>query len=198
MSKPTIVIDIDDVLAAHAEGMVAFSNKEWGTNLTVDDYDEHWAKMWKTDPKETERRAELFHVSGVVADYRHDEGAMAVLKKLKKTYKLIVLTSRRRAIEYETKIWIAQYFPGLFDEIFFTGFWDSPTTGAHTLTKAQLAEELKADFLIDDQLKHCFAAAEVGIQALLFGNYGWNEADMLPKNVFRAADWQKVGEYFSV
>ena len=39
------------------------------------------------------------------------------------------------------------------------------------LTKGMLAKEIKADYLIDDQLKHCSAAAELGIPALLFGVY---------------------------
>jgi uncharacterized HAD superfamily protein len=198
MSKPTIAIDIDDVLAAHAEGMVAFSNKKWGTNLAVEDYDEHWAQMWQTDAEETERRAQIFHEAGIVSDYQHHTQAIPVLMKLKETHRLIVITSRRRMIEYETRVWIDKYFTDAFDELHFAGFWDNPTTGTHMLTKAQLAKDLRADFLIDDQLKHCIAAADIGIPALLFGNYNWNKTSQLPENVVRVADWQQVAEYFHV
>ncbi|HJQ08525.1 MAG TPA: hypothetical protein VJ836_03545 [Candidatus Saccharimonadales bacterium] len=37
-----IAVDIDDVLSASAEGFVVFSNKQWGTRLTLDDYTEDW------------------------------------------------------------------------------------------------------------------------------------------------------------
>ena len=45
MRRLRIAVDVDDVLAENAAGVVAFSNQRWGRNLTVDDYDEHWAKM---------------------------------------------------------------------------------------------------------------------------------------------------------
>ncbi|MBC7869007.1 hypothetical protein H7X69_02425 [Candidatus Saccharibacteria bacterium] len=37
-SKPTIAIDIDNVLAYNAKGFVEFSNQRWGTTLEVDDW----------------------------------------------------------------------------------------------------------------------------------------------------------------
>jgi len=40
-NKPIIAVDIDDVLANLAQEIVDFSNKNWGTNLTIDDYNEH-------------------------------------------------------------------------------------------------------------------------------------------------------------
>lgn len=40
------------------------------------------------------------------------------------------------------------------------------------------------------------AVAESNIQALLFGDYLWNKADNLPKNVSRVKNWQDVKEFF--
>lgn len=41
----TIAVDLDDVLSASVPGFVAYSNKRWGTTLTLDDYDEDCAAI---------------------------------------------------------------------------------------------------------------------------------------------------------
>ena len=45
MGRKVIAIDLDDVLAAHVESFVAFSNERYGTSLQVDDYSDHWAGL---------------------------------------------------------------------------------------------------------------------------------------------------------
>ena len=49
-----------------------------------------------------------------------------------------------------------------------------------------------------DQLKLCRAAADLGMDALLFGDYSWNKIEELPDNTARCKDWKEVGEYFNV
>ena len=120
MSKKIVAVDIDDVLAANAEGFVAFSNERWGTNLRPADYSEHWAEVWKVDEAEAHHRSTELHTSGTIGKYEHFPAALPVLKALARNHHLVVVTPRRRIIS-------------------------------------------------DDQLKHCLAAAEVGIQAILFG-----------------------------
>lgn len=197
MSKKTIAIDIDDVLAANAEGFIAYSNERWGTKLTVDDYDEHWAQVWKVDNEETERRATEIHDQKIMATYRHFEDAKPVLKELATSHKLVIITSRRRQLLEETTKWINSYFKDIFSEIHFSGIWDSINSNSQNATKAEICREVGADYLIDDQLKHCLAVVECDIEALLFGNYKWNQLDKLPKGVTRVDDWEAVREYFS-
>lgn len=198
MSKPVIAIDIDDVLAANAEGFVAFSNERWGTNLRPEDYHEHWAELWQVDHEETQRRAVELHASGIIGKYRHYDEAKAVLAKLKKSYRLIVATSRRTSVEPETRAWLDMHFEGMFDEIHFAGIFDkkvfSKETWAHT--KAEIFSAIGARYVIDDQLKHCVAAAELGIETVLFGDYPWNQTDKLPDNITRCHDWVAVEKYF--
>ena len=50
--------------------------------------------------------------------------------------------------------------------------------------------------MIDDQPKHCLSAAECGVEALLFGNYRWNQLADLPDRVTRVQDWEEVERYF--
>jgi 5'(3')-deoxyribonucleotidase len=197
MSKPTIAIDIDDVLAANAEGFVAFSNQRWGTNLSPDDYTEHWADIWRVDHEETERRAVELHASGAIGRYRHFDEAVGALSVLRRSFKLVLVTSRRATIEKETRAWIKKYFPDIFDEVYFAGIFDKKLhAGSWSQTKKDIFERIGAQYIIDDQLKHCAGAVEVGAQAILFGDYPWNRTDVLPGGVTRCKDWAAVLEYF--
>ena len=189
-----IAIDVDDVLAENAAGFVAFSNERWGTHLEVDDYNEHWSKMWSIDSEETEQRAQAFHDSGVIAGYGHIGGAYEVLGRVAQTHHLMVATSRRLQIRRDTLLWIEEHFPGIFasSAVYFAGVWDEIREDSHKLTKAELITQINADVLIDDQLKHCLAVAEMGRHAILFGDYSWNKAGSLPERVVRCHDWAEV------
>jgi 5'(3')-deoxyribonucleotidase len=197
-SKITIAIDVDDVLAANAEAFVEFSNKRWGTNLKVEDYDEHWAILWGVEENnhdEIEKRA-LEFLKHSTPIYKHFPDANESLKKLAEKHKLVIVTSRRMAQSQDTLEWIEKFYPGIFDEIHFAGIWDKIHDDRIKVTKAEFCRQVGADYLIDDQLKHCIAAADAGIKGLLFGDYSWNQADELPKDVTRVANWQEVLEYF--
>ena len=194
MRRLKIAIDVDDVLAENAAGFVAFSNQRWSTSLGVDDYDEHWSKMWNIDNDEVERRATEFHESAVMRDYGHIGGAFSVLQYLSQAHHLAIATSRRLQMREDTLAWISEHFPGIFvnDAIHFAGIWDTVSDTSHSMTKADLIAQIDADILIDDQLKHCIAVAETGRHALLFGDYRWNRQKHLPPRVIRCANWDDV------
>ncbi|OGL35477.1 hypothetical protein A3F65_00150 [Candidatus Saccharibacteria bacterium RIFCSPHIGHO2_12_FULL_47_16b] len=199
-SKQTIAVDLDDVLAANAEAFINFTNKRWNTNLTVDDFDEHWAKVWQVEHDEERKRALEFLKSGIVKKYRPFIEALPVLRRLGKDYNLVVLTSRVRLINKDTRAWLDKHFKGIFSQIHHAGIWDDWSKRSHEkikFTKTDVANEIGADYLIDDQAKHCLAAAEAGIEALLFGDYSWNKLEKLPPKVTRVKNWQEVLEYFT-
>lgn len=194
----TIAVDIDDVLSASAEGFATFSNAHWGSNITADDYSETWATVWGIPLEEAKKRAIEFHNLNVVADYRHHAAAIPVLRKLREHYNLVVVTSRREALKPATDKWLHTYSPGVFNGVHYAGIWDSGQP-LHALkqTKARLCSTIGADYLIDDQLKHCLAVAACDIQALLFGDYAWNRGDeTLLAAITRVADWWAVERYF--
>lgn len=200
MAKKIISIDIDDVLADSAKAFVAFSNKHWGTTLTVDDYTEDWAKMWQVERNdagitEVRNRAEKY-MSHIV---NHDSlNAYDALVQLKKTYDLIVVTSRRTSMKGDTLKWIESHFPNIFkeDKIYFAGMWDTISFDTFTQTKGDILNSLGADYHIDDQPKHCLAALKHRIQPLLFGDYSWNRDEELPDEIVRVKNWSAVLRYF--
>ena len=199
MKKPIIAVDVDDVLAAEAEFVIAYCNEVWGLDLTLEDYSEAWNTMWQVDVAELERRAAELHQPGIVSKYRLLADSHTVLKKLSDSYELIVVTSRRKVVEGETKAWLDTHFPGIFSKVVLTGFWDNPeVVDRHLLSKGSLLRDHEASYLIDDQPKHCLSAVEHGVQAILFGDYAENRSVTIPTGVTRCNDWQAVGEYFGV
>jgi FMN phosphatase YigB (HAD superfamily) len=199
-SKKKILWDIDDVLVASAPGFVKYSNERWGHNLVADDYHEAWDLVWGVSLEEAIRRADELHISGVVGTYAHFPEAVAVLQNLAAKYEHLAGTSRRITLRPETEALIHQGpFKDLFSAIHYLGIWDTdkPVKEQLKLTKAELCKALRADYLVDDQLKHCIGAAEAGVPALLFGNYRWNQTDKpLPNGITRVADWRAVQEFF--
>jgi 5'(3')-deoxyribonucleotidase len=198
-NKPVIAVDIDDVLSSSAAEFVKFSNQKWGTSLRVDDYDEHWARMWKVDDKEVRSRTAIVTSSKLPLRYSPLEEAKNVLHELSKRYKLVVATSRNKTMQGMTVEWIREKYEDIFDEVHFAGLWDKDMDLdlLNKLTKAELCAEIGADYLIDDQPKHCIAAAEAGIKTILFGNYKWNKDVSDRSNMVKAKDWREVLEYFN-
>lgn len=200
MARTIIAIDIDDVLANNAAGFVEFTNKRWGTNLAVDDYNEHWAKVWKTehDLDETIRRRDEFISSRVHRNFQSADGAHDVLRKLSERFELAIITSRMRSMKIDTKDWLLKHYSDIFTEksIHYAGIWDTMTHESVHATKAAVMEFIGAEYLIDDQLKHCEAIVRMNKTALLFGNYGWNQSSALNSAIVRVNDWQAVGAYF--
>ena len=191
MKKPIIAVDMDDVLAQHAEAFVAFSNANYGTKLTKDTYDETWANFWKVEWEEIERRAKEFHTPEGTFSYAKIEAAEPVLQALRGKYELVIVTARSENVIKATYAWLDKHFPDVFSDVHFVPIW----VPNNTVTKAQICQQIGAEYLIDDVLRHCNLAAQGGIQALLFGDYNWNKGETEPI-VRRVKDWQAVLEYF--
>src|SRR5436190_1519493 len=94
MTRQVIAVDIDDVLATSAAEWVEFSNRQWGTRLTVDDYSEDWTRIWQLEHEDTEARALEIHKSGLYGSFQSFEDAYEVLEKLSHDYDLVIATSR--------------------------------------------------------------------------------------------------------
>lgn len=193
MKKPIIAVDIDDTLADHAEAFILWSNEKYGTGLTIDDYQDHWSKIWKIEQDETERRAVEFHDSKAHRSFAIKKDSKEVLERLSQSYDLVIVTARRQSVVQDSLEWIREYYGDIFKDVRFVPIWDKD----NTLTKAAICKELGASFLIDDLLRHCEIASDEGIQALLFGDYKWNSSIELPENIVRVKNWSEIEKYFN-
>ena len=192
-----IAVDIDDVLARNAEGFVAYSNQRWGMQLTAEDYNDDWLKVWRVDLGEAKARAKDYFQSGAFREFAPRKEALPVLKILKKRFELVIITSRQHSLAKQTSEWIDEHFTGIFSELHYTNIWRADLSrDMVNQTKTELCQQVGAEYLIDDQTKHCFAAAQAGITALLFGEFAWNRSAEMPNGVVRVRDWEAVEAYF--
>ncbi len=196
MTKPTVAVDIDDVLALSVDKFIEWSNARFGTNIKFDDYVEDWSLLWNISQTETTKRVNKMYKEGLPARYSHVSEAVEVLNKLKTDYELIIATARRSAEHQITRDWIEKHYPAVFKNVHFAGIWDEITEHSPKKTKARLCRELGVDYLIDDQIKHCLGASGVGVKALLYGDYPWNRDVTLPKHIERVLNWKEIEDYF--
>lgn len=199
--KQAIAVDIDDVLANENDGMRRFINRRYGTGHSARDYDitspywGYWEKVWGVDETEGAARYEAFLAAKVAEEVVFDvlPGSTDTLRLLKdRGYELAVLTKRRPVLQEVTHRWLEQHYPETFSGVHFVDLWKAD----EQVTKAAICREIGAGYLIDDSAEHCSLADEAGVQALLFGDYGWNRAEKLPNSIVRVRDWAAVAEYF--
>jgi 5'(3')-deoxyribonucleotidase len=192
VTRETIAVDVDDVLAEHIEAFIAFSNKNHDTNFALEDYLEQWSKLWGIPRSEVAERAINFQTPETLGDFGVIEDAQRVLTNLKQTRDLVVVTARPKRTIESTKKWIDRNFPNTFSSINFVPIWDP----GPKVTKAEICKKIGADYLIDDIIRHCNLAVETGIKAILFARIGWNQPDEPHPGIVQVKNWQEVLEYF--
>jgi 5'(3')-deoxyribonucleotidase len=196
--KPVIALDIDDCLARMAERIVEYGNKHWGHSLDADEYVEDWITMWDVGHDELQKRIDkMFFDEELYPALEKINGAGDALAELGKKYRFVVLTARSEMLLKDvTYKWLGDNYPGLIDEVHFFGKWRCVKGWDANKTKADMCVEIGAEYMIDDQPKHANGAAERGVRALLFGDYGWNRAADVHEAVVRVRDWDEVIDYF--
>jgi 5'(3')-deoxyribonucleotidase len=195
VAKGVIAIDVDDVLANSTDAFRKVVNERLNIKLSPDDYriqadyDRYYEEVWEQNGLGNRVDYADFE-PGMVQDQSHiqpHQGALPVLRKLAKTYRLIVVTSRPASWRKATDTWLERYFPDRFDEVFFTDEADGKTKG-------QLCKEYNAGWLVDDNVDHAQSAVDAGLEVILFGDYGWHHK--APAHFHRCHDWAAVQEYF--
>lgn len=196
--KKTIAVDIDDVIADTTNSHRQKVNQLTGLNLTAEHYrvpGAYWGyyeRVWRSHGSQIS----LVEVESEMAvDQSYIPllpGAQFALGELTKKFRVVLVTSRETAFETATRAWLTNHFGEQSPEVYFAkGHPES--TGK---TKGELCNELGAAYLVDDCLDHCLSAQACNVQAVLFGDYGWQKP--LPENDFvHCSDWQAVLEYFN-
>jgi 5'(3')-deoxyribonucleotidase len=192
-SRPVLAVDIDDVLVPHESLLVEQVRK----HVTPDYPFESMYELKLSKQPEAYRNQLIELLSDyLISDEFFRIGpikeAAAALTRLKRRYHLVIASARPVIIKMSTQQWLQQHFPDTFRDI---GFVNVEKWGVgHTVIKDPLLEQLGADILIDDSLRHITSAAANGISGILFGDYTWNQTDKLPDGVKRAKDWRAVEE----
>lgn len=194
MSKLIIAVDADDTIFDENTAVRLYMNEHYGFEHTEADYlidgpfDNYWERIWNVDPEKMTQMYEEFAHSTYKKELKPIKGAIPVLQKLKEKYDLVIVTSRGQSVVDVTHNSLALHYPDIFNNVHFVPLWGD----GEKATKAQICNEIGASYLIDDSFEHCMLAAEVGINAITFGDYGWNRFQELPNRITRCKNWEEV------
>ncbi len=194
MTKKIIAVDADDTIFDENTAIRLFINKTYGFNHNEADYlvegpfNNYWEDIWKVGPEKMHEMYEKFVTSDDKKNLKPIADAIETLHQLKDQYTLVVVTSRDgRAVEL-THESLSSHYPDIFSDVYFTPLWGN----GEKVTKAKICDEIGASYLIDDNFEHCKLAADTNVEALLFGNYGWNRYQELPPKITRCKSWEDV------
>jgi len=196
--KPIIAVDIDDVLANSTEALRIEVNTRLGVDLQPEayqikgDYYNYYETVWRLN--ELAERITMDELDPQMkADQSHvlpHKGAAETLKKLGEQFELIIVTGRSSTWKDATERWLQQHFPDTFTKVLFGEGYQ----GIQRKSKGELCREHKVTWLIDDNVEHAQSAHDLGVNVVLFGEYGWQYH--APADFIRCADWKAVQEYF--
>lgn len=198
MSKPTIAIDIDDVLAEGTNALIESANRRYGLSLTPQDYHDvggdfkgYYERVWLTHGVDN-----LVSYDELAEEMAEDQshvpllaGAEFAIHQLAKRFHIVFITARPEAWEAATRRWFKNHLYGDDIELYFAGSHHHETS----LNKGQQAKKLGATLLIDDNVTNCQTALDEGIDVILFGDYGWQRN--APGTMKRCKGWPEVLEY---
>lgn len=199
MTRKVIAVDIDDVLANSTETVRLIVNEQTGANLSRGDYmstgqyQGYYEKVW-ADHGLSDRFCYADLEKELVADQSSVPffpGADLALRKLSKDYDIVFVTARNASWEDATRRWFEQHFFDHDINLHFTGHYRA----SDYKPKGQLCRQLGVSLLIDDNPAHCRSVIEEGMDAILFGQYGWHYD--IPEQAVRCRDWPTVLRYFS-
>lgn len=195
-SKQIIAIDIDDVIAASTESLRLAVNERHNAALTPEHYQidaDYWGyyeRVWEMHGLEVD-------FDDLNQDMAHDQshvpllpGATFAIGELSKKFDIVLVTSRDPAWEKATLEWLKRHFGDVFSAVHFAG--NSKHNG--TLSKGELCKQAGAFLLIDDNPEHCRSAIEHGLEAVLFGSYGWHTST---QGLHICQDWPQLLEYIN-
>jgi len=199
VNKPLIAIDIDDVISETTEAIRVWSNTASGVELsshqfnqTAGEYWGYYERVWNNhgislnfNDFETSMAEDMIEVP-LLAD------ASFALHEILESYNVVLITSRITALRGHTERWFEKHFPGNNISLHFAS---NPKSGENRLTKGQICKQLGASLLIDDNPEHCASMLQEGLEAILFGDYGWQQA--VPEGAVRCKRWPDVLEYLN-
>lgn len=196
--KQIIAFDLDDVLVDSTEFWRQEINRRTGLRLEPHhwlepgEYSGYYTRLWQKHGIE-----QVFTIEHIDKQMEADQSALpaidrahAVLRHLSSRFDFVAVTARNSNQEPESKKWLEQNYPGLFDAVIFA----NGSKGLALKNKGEICKEIGANWLVDDSPGYCKDALEQGINAVLFGVYGWHIA--IPAGLKHCRTWKELGEYF--
>jgi 5'(3')-deoxyribonucleotidase len=196
MSKEKIAVDVDEVLFPFVEEFIKDHNIRFATGLNKSQFLSYdFSEPLGLDAPKTAEKVYAFQKQLGSKGVKPLDKSREAVAKLSKHYDLAIVTARHPQFEPITTKWLREHFEDSFASITHIGYaqvMEKPRT------KAEVCLELGAIALIDDTIDHIVECSKSGVKGVLFGNYPWNQTEVLPSNVTRCSNWQEVLENFGL
>lgn len=182
-----VAVDCDDVLIETTRFLVDDYNNKFSTKVELKDAHKPGNPDWGTDDYGLvlDRLSEIQN-SKQYAEIEPITEAVNAIRRLAKDNELHLITARDGAVEVATMVMLDKYFADCFTSVEHVG---------KTCSKGEVCRQIKADVLVDDNVRHLLSALEFGMPsggALHFGNYAWNQLNDPVDGVVECHDWESV------
>ena len=198
-TRKLIAIDIDDVVADTTEAVRAWVNNKFDLKLertdyyvTDSDYWNYFDKIWQKHGIHGQ-----VNLHDIYREYENDQshvspisGVQQTIGHLRQVHDIVFITARPPSQGKETRRWLDMHIDAQIP-VYFSA---NPFFNQIAQSKGEICAELGVDILIDDSIDNCRNAMQHGIDALLFGSYGWNAEP--PDDLRRCDNWQEVLGFF--
>lgn len=197
-TRKTIAIDVDDVVAMTTEAVRVWANEQAGVDLQPQDYVLPTSSYWNYYEAVWEKNGIAgFNFGDFLDSMDVDQSHIApvpdaarVIADLKKEYNIVFITARRPAHKDSTRVWLDEHIDAKIP-LYLS---HNPFANEHAQSKGEICAELGIDVLIDDNVDNAQSAVQYGVDAVVFGEYGWNID--APAGIVRCTTWLEIEEYF--
>jgi 5'(3')-deoxyribonucleotidase len=191
-AKPTLVVDIDDVLAATTLGVIVHASDLLRQEMRLGDIKsvDFWLEYGVAD----------FEAIALVQGYNDAgfpglvpvDGAVEALSKIAKLFNIHAVTARDSRVKPTTVDWLDTHYTGLIADVHFVG---NKFVSDRIVSKAEICRQIGAKVAIDDDVEHIADYMSAGIDAVVYGDYPWSNYDVMPSGSMRCKTWESVYEY---
>ncbi|KAG7393651.1 hypothetical protein PHYBOEH_006043 [Phytophthora boehmeriae] len=187
--RAMVAVDVDHALAKLLDCAAAWHEAQHGKAIDVDAIaSSRWTSVWGTDD---ESKTEAFyHSKQFETDVQAAAGVTEALKPLRKFFSFLAVTDRPRSVEKQTREWLDQHFPGVFDKLLFV---DEDCPEHLVSRKKELYEEFKVKVAVGSDASVLTEAAEDVSRAIVVGSVPWTKTTGKPRTgMVQVAEWSAV------
>lgn len=185
-----IGLDVDDTLAAFQVKWLAYHNNLYGTHFSLSDINDYdYSKTMKIPWEVAVERVLEFYKTKDFKEIMPVDGAVETVSQWN-DHSLFIITSRPDSTKRLTHAWVKRHFPNRISKFIFTNQF-RVNENTPCLTKADVAKELKLDFMIEDTLKHAVDISSVNVHVILL-NKPWNQTSEKFEKITRVNSWDEV------
>lgn len=189
---PIFACDIDDVIVDLVQSIFEYTSSTHGIHARYEDFLDFnfMGAFGGITVEECDALLDKYFASDNFLNIKPRTDAVIGLNSLKFSgCEAMALTSRHDIIRDHSRLWLRNTFPGVFSRVLFSN--NIHTVRASGRPKAEVLEEIKADFFAEDSRQYALDAADV-VRFVYMFRHPWNRGLILPKNVIEVDTWYEV------